>query len=45
MGGTPKYDITDLLVALDLREWAEFFRWRDIDEDAFSLDSTICKVP
>jgi hypothetical protein len=45
MGGTPKYDITDLFVALDFSEWAEFFRCNDIDEDAFSFDSTSCKVP
>lgn len=37
--------MTDLLVALDLRECAEFLRWRDIDDAAFSFDYTSCKVP
>jgi len=40
IGGTPKYDITDLLVALDFNECAEFFLCNDIEDEAFSFDYT-----
>lgn len=35
IGWTPRYDMTDLLVAFDLREWEEFFLWSEKDEEVF----------
>lgn len=37
MGVTPKYDITDLFVAFDFSECAEFFLCNENELEAFSL--------
>jgi len=44
IGVTPKYDKTDLFVILDLRECAEFLRWRGAEGACVSGASTSCNA-